>query len=109
MKDSVPDIYEVRARILKALAHPTRLFILDRLTEREYCVCELAGLIGADISTISKHLSMMKNAGVLKFRKEKNIIYYSIACDCVTHYLECVDGVIKSNIDQHKRLLKNVK
>ncbi|MEJ2078636.1 MAG: ArsR family transcriptional regulator, partial [Acidobacteriota bacterium] len=48
--------YEERARVVKALAHPARLFMLDRLAERQYCVCELAELVGSDMSTVSRHL-----------------------------------------------------
>ncbi len=102
-------IYETRARILKAMAHPTRLFIIDKLKEKEHCVCELTELIGSDVSTVSKHLSVMKNAGILTTRKEKNTIYYSIVCDCVTRYLDCVDGVIVKNASIHNRILKAVR
>jgi len=55
--------YATRAEILKALAHPTRLFLVDRLSRREHCVCELVELVGVDFSTVSKHLSILKNAG----------------------------------------------
>ncbi len=99
-------LYEMRARIIKAMAHPVRLFIIDKLMEKEYCVCELTEMIGLDISTVSKHLSVMKNAGILKIRKEKNNIYYGLACDCITKYLSCIDRVIKSNARYHNQVLK---
>ncbi|MDD4310313.1 MAG: metalloregulator ArsR/SmtB family transcription factor, partial [Candidatus Cloacimonetes bacterium] len=55
--------YKQMAVILKAMSHSTRLFILDALKEKEHCVCELQELIGSDMSTVSKHLSILKNAG----------------------------------------------
>lgn len=109
MNKTENQIYETRAKILKAMAHPTRLFIIDKLKEKEHCVCELTELIGADMSTVSKHLSVMKSAGILATRKEKNTIYYRIICDCVTKYLECVDGVIVKNASIHNKLLRAVK
>jgi DNA-binding transcriptional ArsR family regulator len=56
---------EARARIMKALAHPSRLFIVDELSRGERCVCELTEMIGADVSTVSKHLALLKNAGIV--------------------------------------------
>ncbi len=47
--------YEARARVAKALAHPSRLIILDAIADGERCVCELTELVGADQSTVSKH------------------------------------------------------
>ncbi|MCX7944282.1 MAG: metalloregulator ArsR/SmtB family transcription factor [Deltaproteobacteria bacterium] len=109
LRQGINQIYETRARILKAIAHPTRLFILDKLKNKEYCVCELTKLVGADVSTVSKHLSIMKNAGILTTRKEKNIVYYDITCDCVTRYIECIDEVIRNTAVNHRKLLKTIK
>ena len=61
--------YEARAQIMKAMAHPSRLFIIDELSKGERCVCELTELIGADTSTVSKHLSLLKNAGLVETDK----------------------------------------
>lgn len=55
--------YAAQAKIIKALAHPTRLFLVDQISRQETCVCELTAMVGADISTVSKHLSILKNAG----------------------------------------------
>ena len=58
------DRYEARVRVVKAMAHPTRMFIVDELSRSgERCVCELTEMIGADISTVSKHLAILKNVG----------------------------------------------
>ncbi|MGB9600257.1 MAG: ArsR/SmtB family transcription factor [Myxococcota bacterium] len=102
-------IYETRARILKAMAHPSRLFIIDSLAQRDYCVYELTRLIGSDISTVSKHLSILKNVGIVSIKKDKNNVYYHLKCSCVTKYFMCIDGVIKSNIEFHNQLSKSIK
>jgi ArsR family transcriptional regulator, arsenate/arsenite/antimonite-responsive transcriptional repressor len=82
--------YDQMAVIMKAMAHPTRLFILDQLKEKEHCVCELQELIGADMSTVSKHLSVLKNAGIIDNRKQNNQVFYSLICPCVLDVYQCV-------------------
>ena len=69
---------EARARILKALAHPTRLFIVEELARGERCVCELQEMIGADMSTVSKHLAQLKSAGVVADDKRGVQVYYNL-------------------------------
>jgi ArsR family transcriptional regulator len=82
--------YEHMTVIMKAMAHPTRLFILDKLKEREHCVCELQELIGADISTVSRHLSVLKNAGIISSRKQNNMVFYNLLCPCVLDFYSCM-------------------
>ena len=61
MDDKTKARYEAQAKIIKALSHPTRLFIVEELKRHERCVNELTEMVGADVSTISKHLSVLKN------------------------------------------------
>lgn len=80
-----------RAEVIKALAHPSRLLIAESLMRGELCVCDLKDLVGADMSTVSKHLSLMRDAGVLVSEKRGLNIYYRLACDCFGDFLQCVD------------------
>jgi ArsR family transcriptional regulator, arsenate/arsenite/antimonite-responsive transcriptional repressor len=86
--------YEARARIVKALAHPTRLFIVDKLAEHEYCVNELTAMVGCDMSTMSKHLSILRNAGVVVDEKRGACIYYTLRCPCIVSFFTCTDKVL---------------
>jgi len=88
--------YEARARIIKAMAHPTRLFIVDELSRGERCVCELTEMIGADMSTVSKHLAILRNAGVIQDEKRGTQVHYSLRCPCVLNFFTCVESVIKT-------------
>ena len=88
--------YEARARIIKALAHPTRLYIVDMLTEGEKCVCDLTEKVGADMSTVSKHLSVLKGAGLVSDDKRGTQVYYTLCIPCVTHFFGCVEEVLKT-------------
>jgi len=89
--------YEARARVMKALAHPTRLFVIDQLADGERCVCELTDLIDADVSTVSKHLSVLRDAGIVADDKRGNQVFYSLRVPCVLNWYACVEGVLKAS------------
>ena len=91
--------YQVRAKIVKAMAHPSRLFIIDQLAECERCVCELTDMIGADKSTVSKHLSVLKEAGIVEDEKRGLQVFYTLRVPCVTSLFTCVAAVVKSNVE----------
>ena len=97
--------FELRATIVKAMAHPTRLFIVDELFRQERCVCELTEMIGADTSTVSKHLSVLKNAGIVKDEKRGTMVYYQLRCPCVLGFVECVEEVIQKNAREQMTLV----
>jgi len=88
--------FEARAKIVKAMAHPTRLFIVDELSRGERCVCELTEMIGADVSTVSKHLSILKNAGILADDKRGSQVFYSLRVPCILNFFSCVESVIQT-------------
>jgi len=89
--------YEARARVIKALAHPTRLALVDALARRERCVCDLAKMAGADMSTVSKHLSLLRSAGIVTDRKRGLQVFYRLCCPCITNFFSCVEAVLRSS------------
>lgn len=91
-----------RAQIVKSLAHPTRLFIVQTLKQGEQCVCELTDMIGTDISTVSKHLSLLKNAGIVEDERRGNQIFYHLKTPCLLSFLECVETILKE-LHQNKK------
>lgn len=80
------------------MAHPTRLLILEALQEREWCVCELTGLVGEDQSTVSKHLAVLKHAGLIADRKEGAMIFYRPRVRCLEGFWRCIESVLKENL-----------
>ena len=92
--------YEARARIIKALAHPTRLLIVEELSHRERCVCELRDMVGADISTVSKHLSILKDAGIVDDEKRGLQVWYHLKVPCILNFFGCVEKVLQANARQ---------
>lgn len=81
---------ERNAEFFKALGHPTRLWIVEQLTTGEHCVCEFVEAVGDKFPTISRHLSILKDAGVIADRREAKSIYYRLACPCIKKMLECL-------------------
>ncbi len=86
---------EARAKVMKALAHPTRLFIVDELSRGERCVRDLTEKIGADVSTVSKHLSVLKNAGIVRDEKRGVQVFYRLRVPCILNFFGCVEAVLE--------------
>lgn len=86
--------FEARAAIMKALAHATRLMMIEELSRGERCVCELRALAGCDLSTVSKHLALLKNAGIVEDEKRGKQVYYRLRVPCVLNFFHCLDSVI---------------
>ncbi len=97
---------ELKAEVLKALGHPTRLTIVEMLAEGEKCVCEINEHIGADSSTISKHLSLLKKAGILSDRKQGLNVYYKLEVPCVMKFIGCIASVIEARVRKEVEALK---
>lgn len=86
--------FENRARVLKAMAHPTRLFIVDVLSEGERCVRDLTEMVGDDMSTVSRHLSVLRGVGIVRDDKRGAEVYYSLRMECVLGFFDCVEAVL---------------
>ena len=84
---------ERRIAVIKALAHPSRLAIAEALQDGERCVCDLRDLVDADLSTVSKHLTLMRKAGLLDMEKRGLNVFYRLRCPCLMNFFECVDGL----------------
>jgi len=86
-----------RANIIKSLSHPSRLLMVEALSEKEKCVCDLAALVGADMSTVSKHLSVLKNAGIVEDEKRGSMVFYRLRTRCVFRFLDCVESISRES------------
>ena len=99
-------LFEARAKIIKAVAHPTRLFIVDELSRAERCVNELTEMVGADTSTVSKHLSILKNAGLIKDEKRGTQVFYCLKTPCILNFFGCVESVLESTAKESLSLIE---
>ncbi len=85
--------YNAQAKVHKALAHPTRVFIVEELSRRERCVCELTEMIGVEMPTVSRHLSVLKGAGIVEDEKRGAQVFYRLKTPCVMNFARCVTEV----------------
>lgn len=98
--------FEARAAVLKALAHPTRLFMVEELARKTHCVCELTDMVGLDVSTVSKHLSLLKNAGLVQDEKKGKQVYYRLRLRCALNFLDCVEEVLQEQLKDQMNAIK---
>ncbi len=85
---------QARAEIFKALGHPARLAMVVALGEGERCVCELRALVELDMSTVSKHLAVLKSVGLVEADKRGKQVFYALGLPCALGFLECVDRAV---------------
>jgi ArsR family transcriptional regulator len=97
---------KVRADILKALAHPVRVLIVHALTGGDRCVCELNELAAIDQSNISRHLAMLKKAGIVSDRRNGMKVFYHLETPCILSACECAFEVVKLETKRRSRFLK---
>jgi len=106
MNEKQKTYLEAKSNVLKALGHPTRLLIAEELGRGERCVCEFVEMAGADYSTVSRHLGVMKQAGLVEDEKRGQQVFYRLRVPCVLNFMECVEEVIRSDADKRLRMLE---
>ena len=100
--------YEMKAEILQAVGHPIRLAIIEFLSQREQCVCDIIEHVGAQRSNVSRHLSVMLKAGILESRKEGLKMIYTLRTHCVVDFMACVDRALQERMESEAALLKRL-
>lgn len=86
-------------QILKALAHPVRLYLVMELAHGEKCVNELTGQACCDISTVSRHLSQLRNAGIVDDDKRGLQVFYRLRAPCLLDFISCLGNVPLGHTD----------
>ena len=101
------ELFTAKSKVLKVLAHPTRLWMAEQLADGEKCVCEFVEVIDADFSTISKHLSVLKEAGIVAVDKRGKQVYYTLKVPCILNFMGCVEAVLENNAKEQMGMLNN--
>ena len=99
-------LFQKQAEIVKAIAHPLRIAIVDFLKDGEQCVCDIAEHTGSERSNVSRHLAVMVNAGVLEYRKEGLKVVYQLRTPCILVFFSCVTRLLKEQAKDNQRLLR---
>jgi ArsR family transcriptional regulator len=93
---------EIRSRIIKSLAHPVRLMIVELLKEGELPFSKINDLFENDKSTVSKHLLVLKEAGVVSSKKSGTDMIYKLEVPCITEFFGCVTAVIENTVKRQQ-------
>ncbi len=98
--DSMSDLskrrYEARTQIIRAMASPTRLMLVDELTRNdERCVCELAKLVQADVSTVSRHLLVLRQAGIIDEERRGKMTCYHLRGSLVQRFFDVAECCLR--------------
>ena len=99
---------EIRSEVIKAMAHPVRLIVIELLKEGEKSFSELMEYFDIDKSTLSKHISVLKVSGIVKSRRDGLEMFYHLQVPCVADFFKCVTAVIEDKIKQHQCCIRRV-
>lgn len=99
---------ELKAEILKALAQPTRLRILEFLRDGEKCICEIVPAVGGEQSNISRHISLMQKSKLVATRKEGVKVMVKVRDLKIFSILDQVSGILRSQMSEQSRLIKSL-
>ncbi len=105
MLEHQKSLIESKALVLKALAHTTRLFIVEELARGEKCVCEFVDAVKVDFSTISKHLLVLKNAGIVADEKRGQQVFYRLKMKCLPDFIACIGNEIAAATHAKAKML----
>ncbi|BDD85825.1 ArsR/SmtB family transcription factor [Desulfofustis limnaeus] len=95
-RPALQDDFMVWADVLKLLAHPSRLCLIEALANGERCVGDLTEVIGHDISTVSKHLNLLREGGLVEDQKRGKQVYYRLRIPAVLHVFYCLDSICRA-------------
>ena len=102
-------MYKLMAEVISAAGHEIRLAILDYLKDGEQCVCDIAEHVEANRSNVSRHLTVMLNAGLVAQRKDGLRMMYSLRTPCILNISKCVVGVLRQRAEETREVLASLK
>jgi DNA-binding transcriptional ArsR family regulator len=101
-------VFKVKADLLRSLAHPSRLAILEYLRDKEASVGEMVSNLGIEQSSLSKHLSVLKQSGMLNSRQEKVTVYYSVKDKDIFIVLRTISEILMKKFREGEVVLKHL-
>jgi DNA-binding transcriptional ArsR family regulator len=101
-------VLELKAEILKVLAQPTRLKILECLRGGEKCICEIVPTINGEQSNISRHISLMQKNHLVSTRKEGVRVMVNVKDAKIFEILDKVGAILKNQMKEQEKLLAQI-
>jgi ArsR family transcriptional regulator len=102
-------VLELKAEILKALAQPTRLKILELLRNGERCICEIVPAINGEQSNISRHISLMQKSNLVTTRKDGVKVMVKVSDPRVFEILDSIALLLKKQIIETGKLVQQLR
>ncbi len=99
---------KVKADILKALAHPVRIILVDALSRGDMCVCDLNALVDLDQSSVSRHLAQLKRAGIVSERRDGMRVIHHLETPCMLNAIGCAENVLMEKLARHAEIMKKL-
>jgi DNA-binding transcriptional ArsR family regulator len=96
-----------KSDILKALAHPIRIILVDALRQRDMCVCDLNALVNVDQSSVSRHLAQLKRAGIVSEKREGMRVIHHLQTPCILDAIGCAENVLMDRHKKQESIMKN--
>ena len=93
---------EIRSRIIKAMSHPVRLMIIEVLKESKLSFSKINEMFESDKSTVSKHLLVLKESGIVSSKKSGSDMIYKLEVPCITDFFGCVTAVIENTVKRQQ-------
>ena len=101
-------VLEMKAEVLKALAQPTRLKILELLRNGEKCICEIVPAINGEQSNISRHISLMQKSHLVTTRKDGVKVMVKVKDPKIFEILDSIGTVLKNRVSEQSRLMRSL-
>jgi DNA-binding transcriptional ArsR family regulator len=101
-------VLEMKAEILKTLAQPTRLKILELLRNGEKCICEIVPAINGEQSNISRHISLMQKSHLVTTRKDGVRVMVKVKDTGIFNILDRVEKILKSQMKEQEMLFSKI-
>jgi DNA-binding transcriptional ArsR family regulator len=99
---------QLKAEVLKALAQPTRLKILECLRDGERCICEIVPAINGEQSNISRHISLMQKSHLITTRKDGVKVMVKVRDQKIFTILDQVSSILKSQMSEQRQLIRSL-
>jgi len=100
--------YKIKADFLKALAHPARLQIVELLKSGEKNVGSIIKSLSIQQSSLSRHLTVLREAGILKSRQQGTVIYYDIEDHDIFHVLRPIAEMLRKKLKKTEAVLSSM-
>jgi ArsR family transcriptional regulator len=105
MAGNTQEKLRLKAEVFKAMGHPLRLGVIEFLGNDEKCVCEIVDHVGTGVSNVSKHLSVLKKAGIIKDRRDGLRIMYRLTMPCALDFAGCVESQVICNLESQREAM----